>query len=122
MPLAYCCALLKVLSCCLQAHLDLKQRVQPELGVDSERLRLEVETSVPDLLHVKITDARRRRWEVPQSLLHTSAEHIKGMSSHAAAARGKPPCVRMCAEAAVEASWAACLPVLPPLLGQQPEA
>ena len=77
----------------MQAHLDLKQPTQPELGIDSERLRLEVETSVPDLLHVKITDARRRRWEVPHALLHTSAEHIKGTPSHAAAAQGKPPCV-----------------------------
>ena len=78
----------------MQAYLKLKQATQPELGLDSERLRLEVETSVPDLLHVKITDARRRRWEVPQSLLHTSAEHIKGTPSHAAVAQGKPTHVR----------------------------
>ena len=75
----------------MQAHLNLKQATQPELGRDSEQLRLEVETSVPELLHVKITDVRQRRWEVPQSLLHTSAEHIKGTPSHAATPRGKPP-------------------------------
>ena len=78
----------------MQAHLNLKQTTHPELGIDSQRLRLEVETSVPDLLHVKITDTARKRWEVPQSLLHTSAEHINGTPSLAAAAQGKPPLVR----------------------------
>ena len=85
---------LLISDCRMQAYLNLKQSTQPELGIDSERLRLEVETGVPDLLHVKITDARQRRWEVPQSLLHTSAEHIKGTPSPAAAARGKPFHVR----------------------------
>ena len=80
----------------MQAYLDLNQPTQPELGTDSERLRLEVETSVPDLLHVKITDAARRRWEVPHSLLHTSAEHIKGAPSHAAAVQGTPRRVHAC--------------------------
>ena len=109
---------------CVQAHLNLRQARQPELGIDSERLRLEVETSVPDLLHVKITDARRRRWEVPQSLLHKSAEYIKGTPSHAAAMQQpcearRPMCA--CAEAAAEASCAACLPILLPVLGRQIE-
>ena len=41
-------------------------------------LKLMVETKVPDLLHVKITDAANKRWEVPEQLLAKSAEQIKG--------------------------------------------
>ena len=62
----------------LQAFLQLKQSTHPELGPDIETLRLEVETNVPDLLHVKITDAAKKRWEVPDKLLAESAEQIKG--------------------------------------------
>lgn len=62
----------------LQAFLQLKQSTHPELGPDIETLRLEVETNVADLLHVKITDAAKKRWEVPDKLLAESAEQIKG--------------------------------------------
>ena len=62
----------------LQAFLQLQQSTHPELGPDIETLRLEVETNVPDLLHVKITDAANKRWEVPDKLLAKTAEQIKG--------------------------------------------
>lgn len=66
----------------MQAHLDLKQATHPELGADVQRLRLEVETNIPDLLHVKITDAGQKRYEVPESLLSKSAEQMKGKAMH----------------------------------------
>ena len=63
----------------LQALLELKQATHPELGPDIKTLKLTVETKVPDLLHVKITDAANKRWEVPEQLLAKSAEQIKGL-------------------------------------------
>ena len=62
----------------MQAFLELKQATHQELGPDINTLRLSVETAVPDLLHVKITDAANKRWEVPEKLLAKSAEQIKG--------------------------------------------
>ena len=61
----------------MQAHLDIKQSTHPELGADIGRLKLEVETNIPDLLHVKITDAANKRWEVPEKLLAKTAEQMK---------------------------------------------
>ena len=62
---------------CMQAHLDIKQSTHPELGADIGRLKLEVETNIPDLLHVKITDVANKRWEVPENLLAKTAEQMK---------------------------------------------
>ena len=63
-------------SVCLQALLELKQAAHPELGPDIKTLRLSVEIKIPDLVHVKITDAASKRWEVPDQLLANSAEQI----------------------------------------------
>ena len=68
-------------SVCPQALLELKQAAHPELGPDIKTLRLSVEAKVPDLVHVKITDAANKRWEVPDQLLADSAEQIKSKES-----------------------------------------
>ena len=61
-----------------QARLSLKQAVSPELGPDVEHLTLTVDASLPDVLHVKLTDADGKRWQVPPSLLATSAGSAPG--------------------------------------------
>ena len=84
----------------LQALLELKQATHPELGPDIKTLKLTVETKVPDLLHVKITDAANKRWEVPEQLLAKSAEQIKGLricTTHIACSHlASPKCANFC--------------------------
>ena len=64
--------------CLLQTALVLKKAVFPEMGPDVERLRLQVDASLPDILHVKLTDAEGKRWQVPHALLASSAARIPG--------------------------------------------
>ena len=42
---------------CMQALLHLRKGVSPEFGPDISPLKLTVDESLPDVLHVKITDA-----------------------------------------------------------------
>ena len=62
----------------VQARLVLKKAVSPELGLDVDDLKLTVDASLPDILHVKIADAGGKRWQVPTSLLAASAASIPG--------------------------------------------
>ena len=63
---------------CVQALLHLRTAVSPEFGPDISPLKFTVDESLPDVLHVKITDAEGKRWQVPRSLLADSASEIAG--------------------------------------------
>ena len=62
----------------MQALLHLRKGVSPEFGPDISPLRLTIDESLPDILHVKITDAEGKRWQVPRSLLAETASDIDG--------------------------------------------
>lgn len=63
---------------CMQAFVDLKKGASPELGSDLSRLKVSVDTSIPDILHIKITDAEKERWEVPVDLLPRGTADLTG--------------------------------------------
>ena len=63
---------------CMQALLHLRKGVSPEFGPDISPLKLKIDESLPDILHVKITDAEGKRWQVPRSLLADTASEIAG--------------------------------------------
>lgn len=67
---------------CLQAIVELEKGAHPELGSDLSRLRLSVDSSIPDILHIKITDADKDRWEVPTDLLSGTPEELAGENTH----------------------------------------
>lgn len=71
----------------MQALLHLTEAVSPEFGPDISPLRLAVDESLPDTLHVKITDAEGKRWQVPRSLLANSASDIAGAPAAPSAAQ-----------------------------------
>lgn len=73
-----CCCLLTPKVLCVQALLHLRKAVSPEFGPDISPLKLTVDESLPDVLHVKITDAEGKRWQVPRSLLADTASEIAG--------------------------------------------
>ena len=72
------CPGLSMLCMWMQALLHLRKAVSPEFGPDVSPLRLSVDESLPDILHVKITDAEGKRWQVPRSLLADSASDMAG--------------------------------------------
>lgn len=55
----------------LQAVLELGTSTQPELGPDVRELRLSAEPLSPSILRVRLTDAHKERWEVPQWLFRS---------------------------------------------------
>lgn len=52
----------------LTASLEQTQSTQQELGPDIPSLQLTVQYVATDILRVKVTDAKDRRWEVPEWL------------------------------------------------------
>jgi hypothetical protein len=68
----------RTLLCLIQALLELRVGVSPELGPDLQQLRLEVDSRIPDILRVRITDPNEQRWEVPRELLAQTPEEAAG--------------------------------------------
>lgn len=56
----------------------LKKNASLELGADLKQLRLEVDSRIPDILRVRITDPHEKRWEVPRELLAKTPEEVAG--------------------------------------------
>ena len=52
----------------LEATLELKESTLPQLGADIKRLKASVEEIAPGIVRLRLTDAEKQRWQVPENL------------------------------------------------------
>ena len=97
----------------VQATLVSSISTQPELGPDVRELELTVNTSVPDILRLRLTDPQHSRWEVPAYLYpqlaagvlkghdskHSRSELSPGIQTTAFSSIGQPGHWGLCLEA-----------------------